>query len=183
MIPSFSKWSGGAARDKLTFSKGPERVSRSGKFSQKFVFARKLARESTFLSKGFNFKDSWIVLSILRPLTAKTSWVTVPYSKYYTSLNVPKKTLHFDCWKNYFKLFYVLETCFVLNFKYCWKFLAFLLVDIQLFSAQKQMSFRRRIFEALRIMAAIMSCFKDGGQVIVIVLLEFTGLNWILFWW
>jgi hypothetical protein len=33
-----------------------------------------------FLSKGSNFKDSklvsWIVLSILHPLTAKTSWVT-----------------------------------------------------------------------------------------------------------
>jgi hypothetical protein len=51
-----------------------------GKFSQKFVFERKSARKSTFLSKCFNFKDSnlvsWIVLSILHPLTAKTSWVT-----------------------------------------------------------------------------------------------------------
>jgi hypothetical protein len=73
-------------------SKGLGRVSRSRKYSQKFVFERKLARKSTFLSKGFNFKDSnlvpWMVLSILHPLTAKTSWVTVSYSKYYTSLNV-----------------------------------------------------------------------------------------------
>jgi hypothetical protein len=63
-----------------SLSKGLGRVSRSGKFSQKFVFERKSARKSTFLSKVFNFKDSnlvsWIVLSILHPLTAKTSWVT-----------------------------------------------------------------------------------------------------------
>jgi hypothetical protein len=100
--------------------------------SQKFVFERKLARKSTFLSKGFNFKDSnlvpWMVLSILHPLTAKTSWVTVSYSKYYTSLNVHSGNM------------------------FCIKFqvLAFFLVEIQLFSAQKQMSFRRRIFDALR---------------------------------
>jgi hypothetical protein len=87
-------------------SKGLGRVSRSGKFSQKFVFERKSARKSTFLSTGFNLKDSnlvsWIVLSILHPLTAKTSWVTAWYSKYYTSLNVPKKTSHFDSWKKNF---------------------------------------------------------------------------------
>jgi hypothetical protein len=55
-----------------------------------------------FLSKGFNFKDSNLVC-ILHPLTAKTSWVTAWYSKYYTSLNVPKKISHFDSWKNNFK--------------------------------------------------------------------------------
>jgi hypothetical protein len=33
---------------------------------------------------------------ILHPLTAKTSWVTFSYSKYYTSLNVPKKASHSD---------------------------------------------------------------------------------------
>jgi hypothetical protein len=68
-----------SASKKLTF-RGLGKVSRSGKFSQKFVFERKSARKSSFLSKVFNFKDSnlvsWIVLSILHPLTAKTSWVT-----------------------------------------------------------------------------------------------------------
>ena len=72
-------FSRGSASKKLTF-RGLGRVLRSGKFSQKFVFERKSARKSTFLSKSFNFKDSnlvsWIVLSSLHPLTAKTSWVT-----------------------------------------------------------------------------------------------------------
>jgi hypothetical protein len=99
------RFSRGSASKKLTF-RGLRKVSRSGKFSQKFVFVRKSARKSSFLSKVFNFKDSnlvsWIVLSILHPLTAKTSWVTAWYSKYYTSLNLPKKTLHFDSWKKNF---------------------------------------------------------------------------------
>jgi hypothetical protein len=100
------RFSRGSASKKWTF-RGLGRVSRSGKFSQKFVFERKSTRKSSFLSKVFNFKDSnlvsWIVLSISHPLTAKTSWVTAWYSKYYTSLNVPKKTSHFDSWKNNFK--------------------------------------------------------------------------------
>ena len=73
------RFSRGSASKKLTF-RGLGKVSRSGKFSQKLVFERKSARKSSFLSKVFNFKDSnlvsWIVLSILHPLTAKTSWVT-----------------------------------------------------------------------------------------------------------
>jgi hypothetical protein len=37
-----------------------------------------------------------------------------------------------------------------LNFRYCWKFLAFFLVEIQLFSGRKQTSFRCRIFHSIR---------------------------------
>ena len=50
------------------------------------------------------------------------------------------------------KLLYILETCFVLDYRYryCWKFLAFFLVEIRLFSAWKQTSFRRHIFHSIR---------------------------------
>ena len=68
-----------SASNKLTFKRTGESFEER-EISQKFVFERNSARKSTFLSTGFNLKDSdlvsWIVLSILHPLTAKTSWVT-----------------------------------------------------------------------------------------------------------
>jgi hypothetical protein len=60
---------------------------------------------------------------------------------------------------------------FCIKFQVLLKVFSFFLVEIQLLSAQKQMSFRRRIFDALRTWrhpeATILSGFKDGGQVIV----------------
>jgi hypothetical protein len=90
--------SGHRRSNKWTFkrSKGLGRVSRSGKFSQKFVFERKYFTSIIF-----------------------------------KSLNVPKKKLStLTPEKITLKLLHVLETCFVLNFKYCWKCLAFFLVEI-----------------------------------------------------
>jgi hypothetical protein len=139
---------------KINFPRTGESFEEREIQSKVCFWAQKSARISTFLSKGFNFKDSnlvsWIVLSILHPLTAKTSWVTAWYSKYYASLNVPKKLRTLTLEKITLKLVYVLETCFLLNFRYCWKFLAFFLVEIQLFSAQKQTSFRWHIFHSIR---------------------------------
>jgi hypothetical protein len=89
----------------LTFKRTGESFEER-EIQSKVCFWAKISKKKHFLSTGFNLKDSnlvsWIVLSILHPLTAKTSWVTAWYSKYYTSLNVPKKTSHFDSWKKNF---------------------------------------------------------------------------------
>jgi hypothetical protein len=121
-----------------------KRVSR--KFSQKFVFERKLARKSTFLSKGFNFNtQTWFPGWYFTSTTANTSWVTTVLSKILHKFERAEKNFALF-WENNFKTALRSGNTFCIKFKYCWKFLAFLLVEIQLFSAQKQMSFRRRTY-------------------------------------
>ena len=87
----------------LILKKGLGRVI----FTQSFVFEQKYAEKSHFSLDGSLSKIPnlifWIVLSGLHTLRAKTLGVTAWYSKYYTSLNVPKKTSHFDSWKINFK--------------------------------------------------------------------------------
>jgi hypothetical protein len=74
-----------------------------------------------------NFMGNSLIFKILR--------------KKLRTLTPEKRTLY---------LLYALETCFVLNLRYCWKFLAFFLVKIQLFSGRKQTYFWRRIFHSIR---------------------------------
>jgi hypothetical protein len=91
------------------------------------------------VSKGFDLKDSnlvfWIVLSILHPLKAKTSCLPVSYWKYYVTqvLTCRKKrrTLTPGWEKNFKTTLRNSRTCFVINFKYCWKVLAFFPVEIE----------------------------------------------------
>jgi hypothetical protein len=68
------RFSRGSASNKLTFKRTRESFEER-EIQSKVCFERKSASKSTFLSKGFNFKDSnlvsWIVVSILHPLAAK----------------------------------------------------------------------------------------------------------------
>ena len=114
----------------INFQKDREELRGAGNLV-KSLFLSENRQEKVFLSKGFNFKDSnrvsYIVLSILHPLTAKTSSVTASLIfKYYTNI-FERAGKNFALWllKITLKLLYVLETCFVLNFRYYWKFLGF----------------------------------------------------------
>jgi hypothetical protein len=153
-----------AARDKSTF-KRTRGSFEERKIQSKVCFWATISKKKYFFIKRLQyFNDSnlviWAVLSILHPLTATTSCVTVSHSKYYTSLNMPKNLRTLTSEKRTLKLLYVLETCFVLNVKYCWKFLAFFL----------------RIFHSIPAWRPSI-WLQDGGQVIVSVLLEFTGVT------
>jgi hypothetical protein len=133
-------------------SKGLGRVSRSGKFSQKFVFERKSARKSINRLQLKRFKPGFLDSS---------KYFTSTNSKNFLGNSLIFKILHkferaeknFALWllkKELYNCSTFWKPCFVLNFRYCWKFLAFFLVKIQLFSSRKQTSFRCRIFHSIR---------------------------------
>ena len=153
-----------AARDKLTFKRSrgsfEERETQS-----KVCFWATISKKKYFFIKRLQyFNDSNLVIWSSKYFTSTNSnnflGITVSHSKYYTSLNMPKNLRTLTSEKRTLKLLYVLETCFVLNVKYCWKFLAFFL----------------RIFHSIPAWRPSI-WLQDGGQVIVSVLLEFTGVT------
>jgi hypothetical protein len=84
------KPSSGGARDKLTFKRTRESFEEQ-EIQSKVCFRAKISKKKYFFFlkvSTLKFKPGFLD-GILHQLTAKTSWITVSYSKYYTSLNVP----------------------------------------------------------------------------------------------
>ena len=133
-----------------------------------------------FSSEFFNFKDSnlvfWIVLSILHPLTEKSPKVSFLFSKYSTSLNVPKKTSLFNSQKNKVKIFLRSRNLF------CSKVQVSLVV-LSLYSCSNDavLCKKSEVFEVLYFRrrtcnGGVQFGFKDGGRVIVPV---FIRVHWL----
>jgi hypothetical protein len=147
----------GGARDTLTF-KRTRHIFEEQEIQSKVCFRAKISKKKYFFTKGFNFNiQTWFPGWYFTSTNSKNFLGNSPIQNITQVWTCRKKLRTLTPEKTTLKLLYVLETRFVLNFKYCWKFLAFLLVEIQLFSAQKQMSFRRRTYMPYTYMAAIMS--------------------------
>jgi hypothetical protein len=132
-----------SAINKLTFKRTRESFEEREIQSKRFVFQwTKISKKSTFLSKGFNFKDSnlvfWIVLTILHPLTAKTSCVTAWYSTDITQIwTCRKKRRTLTAEKNNFKTALRSGNMFCIKFQVFLKDFAFFFIEIQLISGME----------------------------------------------